>query len=395
MRMLASVQKILEVSEILDKEGKPATSIEAVKVLGWECVAGKGQHKVGDLVVYFEIDSIIPDHLMKAGNLWDEEKGKGRLSKKAGNVLATKRMLGVVSQGLTMSLEAAGLSDKYAKEDKDVTDELGITKYEKYVEEEYVAPGGKKPTFKSKLKRKFFGLFRPMIFWMIHMLPGFEILAGKLEGKSSLFRSFIMNDGKFPNFIAKTDQNRIQNLSRNINDLLKDHYEISEKCEGTSSTYFYNRGDVGMCSRNLRKSKFDTTHFGQIEKKHDLFNKLRAYKQNIAIQGEICGPGIQGNYYNLPEFTLFIFDVYLIDDRRKALHSERCKILSDLGLNLFQAPFLSLRSLEGETIESILEDAITKSVINPKVDAEGKVYKSVTKNISFKAINNDYLLKQK
>lgn len=54
-RKLASVQYVHEVAPI---EG--ADRIELVRVLGWQCVAKKGEFKVGDLAVYFEIDSFCP-----------------------------------------------------------------------------------------------------------------------------------------------------------------------------------------------------------------------------------------------------------------------------------------------------------------------------------------------
>lgn len=379
MRKLASIQKIVSVTEIINpKTGLPADSIEAVGVLGWTCVAKKGMYKVGDLVVYFEIDSILTESLLRSQNLWDNEKGKGLLGKSKGDTLKTKKLLGVVSQGLVAPLSIIPDIVGPVSEDEDVTEHLGVKKYEQYVEEEFESGVPRKQSFKHRMIRK----YKRQIIWLSKYIP--------------YFRQFIGSGGPFPDFIQKTDQTRIQGLTRNWDDLRMDSYEVTEKCEGTSSTYFYKDGDYGMCSRNLRKPNNDTSHFGQIEKKHDIFKRLIDYKKNIALQGEICGPGIQGNYYNLPEFTWFIFDVYLIDERRKALPFERHSILTDLGLEDHQAPILIHdKKIDGKSIQEILDDAITKSVINPKIDAEGKVYKSLTKNQSFKAINNDYLLKQK
>jgi hypothetical protein len=380
MRKLASVQKIVAITEIVNpKTGLPADSIEAVQVLGWTCVARKGAYKVGDLVVYFEIDSILPEWLLKGQGLWDEQKGKGMLGRSTGDVLRTKKLLGVVSQGL---VAPTSILPKYGTktylEDSDVTEDLGIKKWEQYVEEEFEPGTKRKQPFKHRMIRK----FRPQIRFLAKYIPW--------------FRQFVsVGQEPFPSFIQKTDQTRIQNLTKNWEMLRQLHYEVTEKCEGTSSTYFYYKGDFGMCSRNLRKKNGDGTHFDIVEKKYDIFKKLNEYKKNIAIQGEICGPGIQGNYYSLPDFVLFIFDVYLIDEGRKAKPNERYKILTDLGLNTLQAPFISLQNCEGQTIQDILDFAIRKSVINPKVDAEGLVFKSIELNQSFKAINNNYLLKEK
>lgn len=378
MRKLASIQKIVSITEIIDpKTGEPANSIEAVQILGWTCVAKKGLHKVGELVIYFEIDSILPEDFLKSQNLWDYEKNKGLLGKSAGNVLKTKKLLKVLSQGLVAPIAGTSLYGFPVEEDMDVTEKLGITKYEQYIEEEFEPGAPRKKSFKSRMIKK----FKPQIIFLSKYIPW--------------FRQFIGSGGAFPDFIQKTDQTRIQNLTKNWNELREDTYEVTEKMEGTSSTYFYKDGDFGMCSRNLRKPNNSTDHFGFIEKKYEIFKKLIEYKKNIALQGEICGPGIQGNYYNLNEFTWFIFDVYLIDERRKALPAERTVILFDLGLSLTQAPFYSLQNLKGMTIQEVLDMTIRKSYLNNKVDSEGLVFKSILKNQSFKAINNDYLLKQK
>ena len=56
-RKLASIQKVLEVMPIPD-----ADLIECVKIMGWRCVVKKEEKfKVGDLVLYFEIDSVLPE----------------------------------------------------------------------------------------------------------------------------------------------------------------------------------------------------------------------------------------------------------------------------------------------------------------------------------------------
>ncbi len=56
MRQLASIQKILKLEPI---EG--ADAIVCATVLGWQLVVKKDEFKVGELCVYVEIDSILPD----------------------------------------------------------------------------------------------------------------------------------------------------------------------------------------------------------------------------------------------------------------------------------------------------------------------------------------------
>lgn len=375
MRMLASVQKIIDLQPI---EG--ADRIECATVLGWTCVVAKGKHTIGELVVYLEIDSILSNELLKSQGLWDEAKNRGCLGRSGYNVLTTRRFKGCLAQGLIIPLEKGPGSFTYA-EGSDLTGVLNITKYERFAEVEHeVGPANKQKKWQKKLIHK----FKPAIFFLSKYIPFFE--------------RFIGSGGPFPGFIPKTDQTRIQNLTKVWDKLQHLDYEITEKMEGTSSTYFYYKGDYGMCSRNLRLSNANPKHFGQVQKKYEIFKKLKKAKKNIAIQGEIIGPGIQGNYYKLKAFELKIFDIYLIDEKRQATPFERLEIIRKLGFDYNDhAPILPLRDIDLKTksIQDILDMADRKSVINPEVNAEGIVFKAMKSDASFKAISNSYLLNQK
>lgn len=69
MRKLASVQKIIDIRPI---EG--ADRIVVANVLGWECVIRKDEFKVGDLIVYIEVDSKVPNDNPKFEFLKDISK---------------------------------------------------------------------------------------------------------------------------------------------------------------------------------------------------------------------------------------------------------------------------------------------------------------------------------
>ena len=56
MRKLASIQKIVDLQPI-----PKADRIEVATIQGWQCVVKKGEFQVGDLCVYFEIDSLLPE----------------------------------------------------------------------------------------------------------------------------------------------------------------------------------------------------------------------------------------------------------------------------------------------------------------------------------------------
>ena len=77
-RKLASVQRIKAIKPI---EG--ADKIEIVQVLNWDCVAKKGEYQIGDIVIYFEIDSLLPDipafEWLK-GSSWSQKLNKYKKS---------------------------------------------------------------------------------------------------------------------------------------------------------------------------------------------------------------------------------------------------------------------------------------------------------------------------
>jgi len=93
-RKLASVQKVKAIRPI---DG--ADRIEVVQVLNWDCVAQKGLYNVGDLVVYFEIDALLPDVPMLEWlkkSAWSQKLNKYKIS--------THKFRNQISQGLIMPI---------------------------------------------------------------------------------------------------------------------------------------------------------------------------------------------------------------------------------------------------------------------------------------------------
>jgi RNA ligase (TIGR02306 family) len=112
MRKLASIQKIIALDAIENAE-----AIERATILGWQLVVKKDEFKVGDLVVYCEIDSVMPN------------KPEFEFLQPRGMRIRTIRLRGQVSQGICFPLSILP-KDFEIVEDADCTDALGITKYE-------------------------------------------------------------------------------------------------------------------------------------------------------------------------------------------------------------------------------------------------------------------------
>lgn len=326
MRKLASVRKV---EGILPIEG--ADAIEVAVVGGWKCVVKKGEFTEGDLGVYFEIDSKLP------------EREPFLFMEKSKFIVKTIRLRGQLSQGLLLPLhkfDLEGLGDSgvgLGTEGSDVTEILGVEKWE----------------------------------------PAVEYTQGDQKGP-------------FPYFIRKSDQERIQNLVEQIDQWRDIEFEITEKLEGSSSTWYFYNGVFGACSRTLEMHLAPGSRWEAINQKYDLEAKLRAFGKNIAIQAEMIGPKIQDNIYNLKEVDIRIFDVFDIETQSYMTPQERAIILRELNLEHILVPLLGFEKIGTKTVEELLEIADGESLLGAK-RREGLVYKAG--DISFKTVSNEYLLK--
>ena len=339
MRKLARVVKIDEIHEI-----PGADAIEVATVGGWKVVAKKNDYKAGDLAVYFEIDSWIPyelaPFLTKPGQFPKVYNGV------EGQRLKTIRLRGQLSQGLLMPIPQSVYDGAGSQvvEDLDLTDNLMIQKWERE-------------------------------------------MPAQLAGVSR---------GNFPSFIRKTDQERIQNLKREYAQWQEQgvEWEMTEKLDGSSMTVYVNGEESGVCSRNLNLKETEENSFWKVALREKLIDKIKSTGKNLALQGELVGPGVQGNKYNLSELDFHLFDIYDIDKQEYYTPKERLELA--VNLNITHTPIISLAINFKEndwTIDYVLTNAEFKSYLNNQTEAEGVVFKSVDGKNSFKAISNKFLLK--
>ncbi len=329
MRHLATVAKIEELKNI-----PGADKIEAARVKGWWVVVLKDQFKIDDFVLYFEIDSFLPvkpeyDFLLK-GNKPKKMLSEGKEAE--GIRLRTIKLRGQISQGLILPLP---MDLKDLPEGEDVTERLGIIKYEQSV-----------PSCLSGIAK-----------------------------------------GAFPSFLPKTDEERIQNMVEVL-----DSYYMTEKLDGSSVTYYKKDGMFGVCSRNLELQEGETTQW-KITRELNLKEKLY---DNFAMQGEIVGEGIQKNPYKIKGQKVYFFNVYNIA-AGKFLEFEDFKGICD-SLHLETVPILDENFSLPENVDEMLEIAIGKSMLNSDCEREGVVVRKKShignERISFKAISNNYLLSE-
>ena len=335
-RKMATIRKIDSIREI-----PGADSIECCTLGGWNVVTRKGEFTAGELAVYCEIDSWIPHEVapfLSRGNfprVYNEVKGER---------LRTVSLRKQISQGLLLPLSTLTMIESELFEGLDVSFPLGIVKYE---------------------------------------APVPAALQGEVKGM-------------FPSRIPKTDQERVQNLSVELEEwkAAKLTWEVTEKLDGSSMTVYMIDGEVGVCSRNLDLKPNPDNSLWATAYRNEIDVKLIQSLSNLAIQGELVGNGIQGNMYKMRDQEFYVYDIYDIDAGRYFTPAERvayCKAWDIKHVPVFKSDFM----LTTETVADLLQMAEGKSVMGTIAgpEREGIVFKQVNGGMTFKAISNKYLLK--
>ena len=358
-RKLASIRVISNLSPI---EG--ADKIETATIDGWKVVVAKDVgHKVGDKVIYCEIDSFLP---IRDEFEFLRKSSYKKMGGEEGFRLKTIKLRGQVSQGLILPLSVLKSTDivkvttvktewgnqyeLFAEDGEpmvevgdDVTEVLGIVKYEPPIPAE---------------------------------------LSGKVKGV-------------FPSFLRKTDEERVHNLTKEYENykLLGRKFYVTEKLDGSSATFYYKDGVFGVCSRNLELLETEGNTFWKVARELDLENKLRDFGVNISLQGELIGEGIQGNPYKIKGQTVKFFNLFDIDLHvyHSLAHLDRALGIMGLKMVPIVDEFFNLP----DTIEELLKYTEDKSILNSNFDREGVVIRSNDRTISFKVISNKFLLNEK
>ena len=387
-RKLASIQQIKAIKPI---EG--ADRIEIVRVLNWDCVAKKGEYQVGDLVIYFEIDSLLPDipafEFLK-GSSWSQKLNKYKIS--------THKFRNQISQGLV----------------------IPITDLGKLLEQ--IKPDG----------------YNALPSWM-YMENGFNLNdwidvdgKNKLEGIDLTETLCIekyeppVSNGPLGDiihhewYVPKTDEERIQVCAEDVLSKYveseQDDWYASIKLDGTSCTVglFDDAFLIGgrnqwykgpnMYTETVNKYAFD----GNIKNKFEYYQAVNGIY--VVFQGELCGPGIQSNRLGLKEKEWFVFNAFVSKTGKNGSYV-KCDLLYMLKLceefGLKHVPLIDAEDKfkfdPEETVDNTVE-RLLKYVddikyrkyfedASPNQIAEGVVFRLEDMTNSFKVISNKFLLK--
>lgn len=349
-RKLVTIRKILD---ILPIEG--ADRIVEVVVDGWSIAAQKGIHSIGDDVLYFEIDSFLPESDARYESFM--KFGTRTFEGNVGHRVKTKRLKGIYSQGIIMPLyEFPEILDP--QEGVDYSEQLGVVKWE---------------------------------------APEINVSAGK----------FGDTKGNFPSFLRKSDQERIQNLYGLYSRRYSEAWFVGTlKMDGSSITVGYvdgdryeNKGNI-ICSRNL-ELKYDPQLpfeeqgcFIKGALNSDLFNKAKQLHELFggyyAIQGELVGAGIQGSFEKFEEYQVFAYNIFDIVKGDFVTFNAFKEMAEAVGLQTVPVVYEATQILK-EDLKTILEMANGEG-LRAKY-REGVVFKQVDGNIQYKVISNFYLEK--
>jgi RNA ligase (TIGR02306 family) len=205
--------------------------------------------------------------------------------------------------------------------------------------------------------------------------------------------------GRFPSFIPKTDETRVQVLEEVLERHKGEICYISEKVDGSSCTLYVKDNIFGVCSRNLELLEDDSNSFWKIVRELDIKNKLLSVGKNIAIQGELIGEGVQGNKLNLKGTTIKFFNAFDIDLYQYYSFNDFIELITNT-LELETVPIITTNYVLENDINKIVNMSIIKSNICNNVWAEGIVIRPINEKqdpdlgrLSFKAINPEFLLK--
>lgn len=380
-RKLASIQEIADIQPI-----KNADRIVTARVLGWDIVVKKDEFNIGDKVVFFEIDSFLPleDKYAFLGETRNNPIAEITGGRKEGYRVHTIKLRNQISQGLILGFTSfPDLDLATLPLGTDLTEMLNIEKFDR---------------------------------------PEVDGTLGRAKG---IYPSHI---------VSQTDELRVQSRNDLADDLKGQAFYTSLKYDGTSVTLIKQDGEITIASRN--NTLLDGSLVHELFKSSTTWDKIKNYPSDFAIQGELYGPGLHSNRVGVTQKRFAVFN-YVLNHNRQSL-AETIEITNELGLEMVDLEIVSGPTKDLDTIKSAIKSYNKgRSALTNKNDldyglaamplpkfltksydwtipeaiklsealhyhqngqrAEGMVVRNIhpshSNEISFKVLNNKYLLK--
>ncbi|KAK7991464.1 hypothetical protein PG988_000258 [Apiospora saccharicola] len=366
-RKLVSVRRTAGLQPI-----KGNRHVEIAKIDGWNVIVMKEDYHVGQLVVYFEVDSFLPNTEERFWEYCQPHKVE-EYNGQCGFVVKTFMKYGRVTQGIVFPLHAFSevleaqqeLEAKFGDSEKattallemDFTATLGVKKYDSVYFDAAGSYGRPPPFFpqpgceRAQNVTGLFERFGDTMFQITEKLDGLPMTVYHVRKSSELYRAL--------------PQDRDSNIKR---------------------------PEYGVCGRENDYVEHEKSVFWMAAKQQDITNKLKRLGKNLAVQGELCGSSIMSNSMGFAEgqHRFYVFSIYDID---KATWMSADKAF-DLckQLNLTHAPIVGRMRLSSfaQSLDQLLQKAEGKGVLGK--NREGLIFRPPNNTWGFKVIANSWLL---
>ncbi len=352
--MERDLANILRVCKIVPIEGKDR--IELATVENWEVIVEKGECAIGDLVVYCEYDTILPE---KPEFEFLRPRCWSKLYE--GFRIRNMRMAGVYSQGIVFNVSILP-KGTLIKEGANVAKTLGIVKYDPEEMKEIKAIRNNKK-------------YSPLVRWLLRFRICKRVILGKRKRGID-----------YPATVKKSGETNIQKCYSSVKKQCSSFY-VTEKLEGQAATFLLKPGKgkdqsvYQIFSHNAYRDNETASTWKEISDKYGMENILR---KKWAVQGEIVGPRIQGNIYDFDDKRFYVYKVTDTETGISLNYDQLVAFCTFTGLDM--VPVLYVRRSFLGSVENMLADADGISVLNKRVMREGLIWRSMTdQSIGFKA----------
>ncbi len=283
--------ELKKISKIYPHSNADKLELAQVEGITYQFAISKNLYKVGDEIIYFPIDSLLPLEFVEQQGIANFLAGKSRVK--------TVVLRGEVSQGYVASVESVKrfLNNNKCKkcESKNIK-----SKDDEYGEWLCLECGHRWIIYYYELPEdltKALGVIK-------YELPEVKLSTGNLVGR--------------PECVYYYDIEGCDNFPEILNKLMDLPCMISEKLEGTNYWCSINpekKISVGQHNNAIENLPDKPEHYFWTVTRRigfmEILLKLSERYENstVTIRGEMIGPGIQKNYYRLKNCTVFIFDV--------------------------------------------------------------------------------------
>lgn len=383
----------VRITDVRDIEG---VNNQVAVVNGWTVFIKRDEFKPGDLAIYFEIDSKVP------------EKPCFEFLRKYNFKVKTQKFVKglVISQGLVIKPEELGL--KNVEEGEFLTEKLGVVYYEAE-DNKRKADNTKYTSMQARHKKFFKTKFGK---WLMAREWGRKLcffFLGKKKDKKS----------DWPTWVVKTDEERIQNIPSIYTQEVGSSWIATEKIDGSSTTFTMKQDKpkkrkLLVCSRNVvfdSPKKEDKNYYKEIcgniwlemADKYDMEGVLNDVLNKhpnwefITIQGETFGAGVQKRDYGMKDRDFRVFNIIYKENGKAPVRMSTLDMSYFLALHsgmkcLKTVPILTDNFIIPDSCEKIIAAAAGLSKLDGK-SREGIVFRTRDGERSFKAVDPEFLMK--